>query len=278
MRLTDALHSDTEADGNHGAPTRCARPRTASARGARQQPGRRDPDSMPRISTCRISRQPEPDLGSQSGRTTADGDLPAHAGRADHAGPLELVWCPDSGLLQLRHSYEPHEMYGENYGYRSGLNQSMVRHLTARRQPRQRCGLRPATGPRHRQQRRDAAEGLPDAGLRRIGIDPTGTKFAAYYSDGLDAHSGFLSAPRRAGPSGDAKAAHRHVDRDVLRPGRSVAFVRTIAAILRRRHLALRAELHAVDAAHELLRHDLPRAPGVLLAASREIRHRPRRT
>src|ERR1700675_4646008 len=47
-------------------------------------------------------------------------------------GPLDLVWCPDSGLLQLRHSYDLGEMYGLNYGYRSGLNQSMVRHLTAK--------------------------------------------------------------------------------------------------------------------------------------------------
>jgi len=38
-------------------------------------------------------------------------------------GPLELVWCPESGLLQLAHSYQPEEIYGENYGYRSGLNQ-----------------------------------------------------------------------------------------------------------------------------------------------------------
>ena len=45
-------------------------------------------------------------------------------------GPLDLVWCPDSGLLQLAHTYDPGEMYGDNYGYRSGLNASMVRHLS----------------------------------------------------------------------------------------------------------------------------------------------------
>src|ERR1035437_5011040 len=45
-------------------------------------------------------------------------------------GPLDLVWCPDSGLLQMKQSYSLDEMYGDNYGYRSGLNASMVRHLT----------------------------------------------------------------------------------------------------------------------------------------------------
>lgn len=50
-------------------------------------------------------------------------------------GPLELVKCQEinnsnhCGLVQLRHSYDLNKMYGENYGYRSGLNQSMVNHL-----------------------------------------------------------------------------------------------------------------------------------------------------
>ena len=50
-----------------------------------------------------------------------------------------------------------------------------------------------------------------------------------------------------------------------------VDFARQVAAILADgRHLALRAELHAVDAAHELVRHHLPRASRVLFARRRE--------
>ena len=44
-------------------------------------------------------------------------------------GPLQLVLCPDSQLLQLKHNYDLSELYGDNYGYRSGLNPSMVNHL-----------------------------------------------------------------------------------------------------------------------------------------------------
>lgn len=50
-------------------------------------------------------------------------------------GPLRLVRCAATdgcGLVQLSHSYEPAEMYGANYGYRSGLNPSMVCHLKSR--------------------------------------------------------------------------------------------------------------------------------------------------
>lgn len=48
------------------------------------------------------------------------------------SGPLSLVKCTGNdvcGLLQLEHSYDLTEMYGNNYGYRSGLNKSMVDHL-----------------------------------------------------------------------------------------------------------------------------------------------------
>ena len=48
-------------------------------------------------------------------------------------GPLKLVKCQENekscGLLQLQNSYDLKELYGDNYGYRSGLNLSMVNHL-----------------------------------------------------------------------------------------------------------------------------------------------------
>lgn len=49
--------------------------------------------------------------------------------------PLVLVKCHTydtlecCGLVQLKHTFELRKMYGENYGYRSGLNASMVGHL-----------------------------------------------------------------------------------------------------------------------------------------------------
>jgi len=63
------------------------------------------------------------------------GVFPARIDENIPAGPLELVKCDDTagqdtcGLVQLRHSYETHLIYGNNYGYRSGLNRSMVDHL-----------------------------------------------------------------------------------------------------------------------------------------------------
>lgn len=52
-------------------------------------------------------------------------------------GPLEIVKCfnknPNNscGLVQLKHNYQMEKLYGENYGYRSGLNKSMIEHLAS---------------------------------------------------------------------------------------------------------------------------------------------------
>ena len=102
-------------------------------------------------------------------------------------GPLQVVKCHSEtddvcGLLQLRHSYDPDEMYGENYGYRSGLNRSMVSHLHGK--------IRAIIG------RIELNEGdlVIDIGsndatslsayssnLTLVGVDPVGKKFQHYY-------------------------------------------------------------------------------------------------
>ena len=111
-------------------------------------------------------------------------------------GPLEIVWCPSSGLLQLKHSYEPSEMYGENYGYRSGLNQSMVDHLTNKIRYLERLvslndndvvvdiGSNDCT----------TLNAYKSKNISRIGIDPTGKKFLHYYPESVRLVPDFFSA------------------------------------------------------------------------------------
>ncbi|HKY37063.1 MAG TPA: class I SAM-dependent methyltransferase [Polyangiaceae bacterium] len=130
------------------------------------------------------------------GMQPLSGVFPASASEAVTAGPLELVWCPDSGLLQLNHSYDPQEMYGDNYGYRSGLNQSMVRHLQGKVR-----GLEALVKP-------NAGDVVVDIGsndatllksystpaLDRVGIDPTGSKFERYYTSDIRLVPDFFSS------------------------------------------------------------------------------------
>lgn len=131
------------------------------------------------------------DLGEQH----LTGVFPSEHDTAISRGRLELVWCADCGLLQLAQSFNPAEMYGDNYGYRSGLNQSMVRHLTQKTAALARVsGLRPGDlvldiGSNDGTLLK--AYSVP--GLHRVGIDPTATKYMAYYPDDIRVCPTFFS-------------------------------------------------------------------------------------
>ena len=85
------------------------------------------------ISHCRICGNQQLvevlDLGTQA----LTGVFPRTRTQQVTTGPLRLVKCTGDrevcGLLQLQHTYGLGELYGENYGYRSSLNTSMVAHL-----------------------------------------------------------------------------------------------------------------------------------------------------
>lgn len=150
------------------------------------------------IEKCRVSGSRDLVSVLNLGFQELTGVFPRSRDTGITSGPLELVWCPQSGLLQLRHSYEPSEMYGENYGYRSGLNQSMVQHLTdkvrylSRLQPLQAGDVVLDVGSNDC----TTLKAYSTNGLRRIGIDPTGSKFAQYYPPDVTLVPDFFSADR----------------------------------------------------------------------------------
>jgi len=140
------------------------------------------------IEKCRVSKSknlvPVLSLGEQY----LSGVFPSEKDNAVSKGPLDLIWCPDSGLLQLKQSYSLEEMYGDNYGYRSGLNQSMVDHLTKKAQYLEKlCGL-------------SSNDLVVDIGsndatflkafdiknITRVGVDPSGDKFRQYYPEDIE--------------------------------------------------------------------------------------------
>src|SRR5438445_3057047 len=139
------------------------------------------------ITQCRASGSRHLVSVLHLGNQALTGVFPRSASAEVTSGPLELVWCPDSGLLQLNHSYDPSEMYGANYGYRSGLNQSMVRHLDPKvRRLQALVSLKQG----------DVVLGIGSndatllkayqvGGLERVGIDPTGAKFRQYYTSDI---------------------------------------------------------------------------------------------
>lgn len=145
---------------------------------------------------CRISGSPNLttvlDLGVQS----LTGIFPRTVDAHITSGPLQLVWCPDSGLLQLRHSYDLSEMYGDNYGYRSSLNLSMVNHLN-NKVSRLMEIVKPISGDLVLDIGSNDATLLQSykvSGLKRVGIDPTGLKFQHFYTNGVELIPEFFSS------------------------------------------------------------------------------------
>ena len=128
-------------------------------------------------------------------------------------GRLQLLKCHPKdnervcSLLQLSESFDLNEMYGENYGYRSGLNSSMVGHL--KEKVEKIVGLQ------------IIADGdiVVDIGANdgttlgfyspsfiRIGIDPTGEKFRKYYKEGISLLPYFFSSEMLLGYTKGKKA------------------------------------------------------------------------
>ena len=142
------------------------------------------------VSSCRICGNTELrqilDLGEQSLTGVFPGNLDVDV----PIGPLVLVKCVGSdldvcGLVQLRHSSNHSDLYGEYYGYRSGLNESMVRHLRSLvkdvEQKIELCagdivldiGSNDGT----------LLKSYSNSGLLRVGMDPTGDKFREHYPE-----------------------------------------------------------------------------------------------
>jgi hypothetical protein len=144
-----------------------------------------------KIDSCRICGNENLvgvlDLGEQM----LTGVFPRTKGENITTGPLKLVKCTGDanvcGLLQLEYSYDLNEMYGDNYGYRSGLNTSMVEHLDKKVKKilsmvnLQKGDLVVDIGSNDS----TTLQAYPSNGSTLIGIDPTGIKFSNYYPSNI---------------------------------------------------------------------------------------------
>jgi hypothetical protein len=146
------------------------------------------------IVNCRICHNTNLINVLSLGEQALTGVFPHHVSDTVSSGPLDLVWCTKCGLLQLKQSYNLEEMYGDNYGYRSGLNAYMVNHLTNKIKTLENLvkltkkdlvldiGSNDATSLK-----------AYTVKCKKVGIDPTGTKFKSFYTDDIDLIPDFFS-------------------------------------------------------------------------------------
>jgi len=134
------------------------------------------------------------DLGEQY----LSGIFPKKVDSDMYRGPLKLVKCDEStggcGHVQLEHTFDLPTMYGEEYGYRSGLNASMVRHLKSKYEK-----IVSFLKFNDRDIAIDIAGndgtflGFFPTNLKLLSIDPTSKKFSKYFQPHVDYVADFFS-------------------------------------------------------------------------------------
>lgn len=129
------------------------------------------------------------DLGYQ----TLTGVFPKNKQQKIKKGELKLWICENCSLLQLSRNFDKEAMYGNNYGYMSSLNPTMVNHLKSKAKKLQ------------KRSKLNSGDMILDIGsndstflnffkksLYRVGVDPTIKKFKHKYKD-IVAISDFFS-------------------------------------------------------------------------------------
>ncbi|MEK6580365.1 MAG: class I SAM-dependent methyltransferase [Bdellovibrionota bacterium] len=148
-----------------------------------------------RIQDCRICEGKDLTSVLDLGMQALTGVFPKTKETDVPQGPLELLKCGSCDLVQLAHNYDLSKLYGDHYGYRSGLNQSMVRHLKSKVErilsmvdlsPKDLVidiGANDST----------LLQNYPSSGPTLIGVDPSGPKFKKYYPSHIDLIPDFFS-------------------------------------------------------------------------------------
>ena len=82
-----------------------------------------------KIKNCRSCKSKSLTNLYSLGKQTLTGIFPPNKKSKITKGNLSMIICNKCKLLQLEHNFDANEMYGDNYGYMSSLNKSMISHL-----------------------------------------------------------------------------------------------------------------------------------------------------
>ncbi|MDB2472670.1 class I SAM-dependent methyltransferase [Amylibacter sp.] len=163
------------------------------------------------VKNCRICGGDKFEEIMSLGDQALTGVFPANKEEVVTSGPVDLIRCSETngcGLVQLRQSYDLTEMYGSNYGYRSSLNASMVKHLHTKIDKILSLDLLKKGDLIIDIGSNDATslKRYPQGDFRLVGIDPTGIKFSEYYPPEIKLIPEFFSADAVKKGTGGAKA------------------------------------------------------------------------
>lgn len=167
-----------------------------------------------KIESCRICGNTNLIEVLSLGKQALTGIFPKEKDQDVSIVPLTIVKCHGEvdevcHLLQLENTYSLEQMYGDNYGYRSGLNSSMVNHLKSNVtkilnmitvEPGDLVldiGSNDGTTLNHYPKESEAI---------LVGVDPTAKKFSRFYQNNVMYISDFFSEKIIREEFGDKKA------------------------------------------------------------------------
>ena len=151
-----------------------------------------------KIKYCRICKDQNLKELLELGDFYLSGIFPSFKNQSLEKGPLTLVICYSCGLVQLGHQYDMEKLFGDNYGYRSGLNRQMVSHLNNFvDEIMEKESLKPSDliidiGANDS----TLLSRFPINFTNLVGVDPTGNKFREFYPKHIKLIPEFFKAER----------------------------------------------------------------------------------
>jgi hypothetical protein len=139
---------------------------------------------MSTIQTCRICKNSNLDDVIDLGEQIITSRFPVYGDYSTPKTNITLSLCNDCGLVQLKETTSPEEMYEYEYGYRSGISNTMKLHLADyQKEIISLVNLKDGDVVVDIGSNDSTMLQLYSSNLRRIGVDPTGKQFKYYYGD-----------------------------------------------------------------------------------------------
>lgn len=133
---------------------------------------------------CRICKNVHLEDVIKLGEQVITSRFPIYGDFSTPKTDITLCMCKECGLIQLKETTNPSELYEYEYGYRSGISNTMKQHLLEYQQEIiSKVALTKGDVIVDIGSNDSTMLQLYNTDLRRIGVDPTGSQFKQYYGD-----------------------------------------------------------------------------------------------
>ena len=148
-----------------------------------------------KIKNCRSCKSKSLTNLYSLGKHSLTGIFPSTKNSKITRGNLSMIICNKCKLLQLENNFDANEMYGDNYGYMSSLNSSMVSHLKLKALSlKKRYNLKTNNNILDIGSNDGTFLSFFNNRLKLFGCDPTIKKFSKYYRKDINQIPSFFSS------------------------------------------------------------------------------------